>query len=100
MPVHVSVHVDTSVNKHPGAVLDYQFDWGNWLGADTIETSQWSVGTGLTKDSDDNTNSTATVWLSGGTDGTSYQVTNTITTAQGRTESKALTVNVTASGAA
>lgn len=70
----------------PDAVLDYQIDWATWLGTDTIATSTWVVPTGLTKGSDTKTATTATVWLSGGTVGQRYSVTNRITTAGGRTE--------------
>ena len=41
--------------------------------------------TGLTKDSDSKTDSTATIWLSGGTLGKVYEITNKIVTAASRT---------------
>ena len=66
--------------KDPNAVLEYQIDWSSWLGADTIVTSTWTVPTGITKDSSTNTTTTATIWLSGGTAGTRYELTNRIVT--------------------
>jgi hypothetical protein len=87
------------VDKHPVSELDYQFDWSEWLDTDTITSSDWDVPTGLTLADETYNTTTATVWLSGGTNGTTYQVVNTIVTADGRTESKALTVQVTNSGA-
>lgn len=78
--------------KDPDAVLDYQIDWSTWLGSDTIASSSWVIPTGITEDSDSNTTTTATVWLSGGTAGTTYTVTNRIVTAGGRTEDRSLTI--------
>jgi len=41
--------------KDPDAVLDYGFDWSDWLAdGETISTSTWTVETGITKDSDSN----------------------------------------------
>ena len=82
--------------KDPASVLDYTIDWGtNWLAAgETISTSAWTVESGITKDSDSNTTTTATVWLSGGTAGTVYTVTNRITTSAGRTAERSLYIKV------
>ena len=80
--------------KDPQDVLDYQIDWSDWLDTDTISTSAWVVQTGLTKDSSSNTTTTATVWLSGGTNGNQYVLTNTITTANGRTVERSFIVKV------
>ena len=79
-------------NKDPDAVLDYEADWSAWLGSDTIESSSWTVPTGLTKDSEANTTTTATVWLSGGTAETIYDVINRIVTAGGRTEDRTIKI--------
>lgn len=84
-----------SINKDPDATLDYQRDWSAWLAAaddDTIVTSTWIVPDGLTKTDEANTATTATVWLSGGTAGLSYDVVNRIVTAQGRTDDRTLTI--------
>ena len=80
--------------KDPGAVLDYVVDWSVWLGTDTIATSTWTVGTGLTQASASNTTTMATCWLSGGTAGQSYSATNRIVTAGGRTDERTLTITV------
>jgi hypothetical protein len=82
------------VTKDPDGVLDYTFDWETWLGSDTISTSSWVVPTGLTENSDSNTTTTATVWLSGGTAWTWYTVVNRVITAGGRTEDRTLIVLV------
>jgi hypothetical protein len=80
--------------KDPDAVLDYQIDWSTWLGSDTISTSAWTVQSGLTKGSDSKTDTTTTVWLSGGTAGQTYRVTNRIVTAGGRTDDRTFWVVV------
>lgn len=80
--------------KDPEAVLDYAVDWSRWLAGDEIVTSEWTVPSGLTKVSDSKTTTKATVWLSGGTVGQSYTVTNRITTTGGRTEERSFTIRV------
>ena len=82
--------------KDPQAVLDYTIDWTKWLDevGDTIEASTWIVPTGLTKVTETNTNKLATVWLSGGTVGENYTVTNRITTAAGRADDRSITIRV------
>jgi fructosamine-3-kinase len=80
--------------KDPNAVLDYSIDWTRWLAGDQIAASEWIVESGLTKMADSKTSTSATVWLSGGTAGQSYIVTNRITTAAGRTEDRSFTIRV------
>ena len=66
--------------KDPESVLDYGFDWSDWLDTDdTVSTSTWKVPTGITEDSDTNTTTTTMIWLSGGTVGSQYKITNRIT---------------------
>lgn len=80
----------------PDSTIDYQVDWTDWLAAegnDTITGSTWIVPTGLTKNSDTYTTTSATVWISGGTVGTLYTVTNRITTAGGRVEDQSIVLN-------
>ena len=84
-----------TVTKDPNDVLDYLFYWSTWLASgETISTSTWTVDSGLTKDTDSKTDDTTTIWLSGGTAGTSYTVTNRITTSQGRTKDQSMQVSV------
>jgi hypothetical protein len=80
--------------KDPNAVLDYMIDWIRWLSGDQVATSEWLVPTGLTKVADTKTASSATVWLSGGTAGQSYTVTNRVTTTGGRTEDRSFMIRV------
>jgi len=79
--------------KDPDAVLDYQIDWSDWLGTDTISSSSWTVS-GVTKDSDTNTTTTATIWVSGGVVGVTGTAINRIVTTDGRTEDRTLTLTI------
>lgn len=80
--------------KDPAAVLDYQFNWAEWLAEDTIAASTWTADDGLTVASSAFTNVLTTVWLSGGAVGLTYAVTNHITTAGGRTDERTLRIEV------
>lgn len=85
------------VIKDPDAVLDYSVDWSSWLGADEIATSTWEItGTDsdLTVDTDSNTTTATTVWLSGGTLWCEYEVVNRITTTDGRTDDRTISVRI------
>lgn len=85
-------------DKDPNEVLDYKVDWDDddWLNGDTISTSTWIVQSGITKDSDSFTTAVATIWLSGGEAGKSYDITNRITTAASpsRTANRTIEINV------
>jgi hypothetical protein len=75
-----------SFTKDPNDVLDYRWNWVNWLiDGDTIATSTMIPEPGIVVDSDDHDDTSAWVWLSGGTTGQTVRVTNRVTTAQGRT---------------
>ncbi len=80
--------------KDPDSTLDYSIDWTRWLNGDTIVNSTWAVGDGITKSSVTNTTTQATVWLAGGTAGTSYTATNTIITAAGLTVERSIEVTI------
>jgi hypothetical protein len=83
-------------DKDPSAVLDYVFDWSRWLAdSETITTSTITVSSGITLDSSSNTTTTATAWISGGTVGRPYTVTDRIVTNQGRTDDRTITIRVT-----
>jgi hypothetical protein len=84
--------------KDPNEVLDYKFDWATNVLAvgETISTSTVTASAGITKASDSitDTNTTVTVWLSGGTAGQSYTVASRITTSSARTYERTMTVRV------
>lgn len=83
------------LKKDPDAVLDFGFDWSDWLATgETISTSEWTVEDGITKDSDTNDTTKSTIWLSGGTAGITYELTNTITTSASRTDERSMKIRV------
>lgn len=74
-------------SKQPADQLDYDLDFSDWLaGSDTITgvVATSSAPDDLVVISASVTNQTAKVWLGGGTNGQTYKVTATITTAEGR----------------
>jgi hypothetical protein len=90
--------------KDPDEDLDYMI---NWLNSDlplgrrpylseeeVIVTSQWIVPAGLTSHDASATDTTTTIWLSGGSVRSSYTVTNRITTNMGRTVDRSFIVLV------
>ena len=90
--------------KDPDAVLDYKFDWkaltngsgeSDWLqAAETISSHTIDADTGITVDSSalSDTNTSVTVWLSGGTAGTNYAVRCEIETSASRTDERTMTI--------
>lgn len=83
-----------TAEKDPTDIFDYEIDWSDVLGEDTILISKWDIASGLTGVSGSNTSSTTTVWVSGGTAGIDYGVTNEITTTDGRTVARTMLVPV------
>ena len=83
----------TTMTKDPDAVLDYVFDWTDWLEVgETIISNVITVGSGITKDSDSESAGIVTIWLSGGTHGSDYLVACKITTSLDRTDER--TINI------
>lgn len=80
--------------KDPDSVLDFTFDYSAWLDSDTISTSDFTVPSGLTKDSDSNTTTTTTIFLSAGTAFARYEIHNRIVTAGGRTDDRSFVIFV------
>ena len=81
--------------KDPDAILDWHFDWVNWLAAgETISTSTFITTAGITVTSNSSTATNTTVWLSGGTPGQPYRITNRIVTTAGRTDDRSVTIRV------
>ena len=95
-----------NMRKDPDAVLEYKFDLKaltNGSGTEdylqdgeTISSHTVTVDSGLTKDSDSitDTNTSVTVWLSGGTAGQAYTVLLNFTTSDARTDDKIIVVYV------
>jgi hypothetical protein len=77
--------------KDPGATRDYQIDWTQDLASgDTIATATWTVDAGVTKVSESNSTTVATVRVSGGTAGTRYTLKCTATMASGQIDVRRL----------
>ena len=84
------------VVKQPVEVQDYDISFVDWLAAlsDTASTHTVTAETGITVDSSTLTAGVVKVWLSGGTDGTTYKVTAQIVTAGGRTKEDEIKIKV------
>ena len=82
------------IDKDPSAILDYSIDWNDWLSevGDSIASSTWSVPAGLTAGATTHADGITTVWLSGGTAGSDYAVTNRIITSGGRQDERSFIV--------
>ncbi|MBT7081600.1 MAG: hypothetical protein HN842_11825 [Gammaproteobacteria bacterium] len=73
--------------QQPNDVLDYDIDLSEWVATgDTITSTTASADTGLTVSVSNGTTTTPKIWCSGGADGTSYKVTVTVVTNDGRTK--------------
>lgn len=81
--------------KGPADLLDYMIDWSTWIGDDTIAESDWDIDDGIKEESSEFTDTTATIWLSGGTAKVRYYLTNQIVTAAGRKKHKTVSLLVT-----
>lgn len=80
-------------NKDPNEVLDYQLRWTKRIASgDAITASSWTVPDGITKQSDTFTETTTTIWLTGGTDGDEYEFVNRVTTTEGRIMDQSVTL--------
>ena len=82
----------------PDDVLDYAFDWTEWLDGDVITQSVVSVVTDQTNLSPlfevtpaGNTDTGVGFWISGGIRGQRYHVRNRISTFNGRTTDRTMT---------
>jgi hypothetical protein len=85
--------------KDPLEILDYQIDWTARLGpGDSVVSSSWTIGPDamLVPGSSSRTETSTTIWLSGGALGTTYQVMNSVTTAGGRTMDQTVLLKITA----
>jgi hypothetical protein len=80
--------------KDPDEVLDYVVDWQLPLAGDVIDTSSWTLPTGIVSGVQSKTATTTTIWLSGGTAGQDYSILNRITTLGGRTRDQTCTLRV------
>lgn len=81
--------------KDPDATIPYTIDWGtSYLGTATIGTAAWVVPSGLVLGSASYTTDVATAWISGGTVGHTYVVTNRITASNGLIDDRSISIVV------
>ena len=80
--------------KGASDVASYTINWDedDWLGSDTISSSAWTAESGITIDSSSNTTTTTTAFVSGGTAGTNYTITNRVVTSGGVTKDRFLLI--------
>lgn len=81
--------------KDPAARLDYTIDWSAWLEPDDDSITSASVPSppsGLTVQTTTWTATLTTTWISGGTAGTSYDVTVRIETGGGRIDERTIVI--------
>jgi hypothetical protein len=83
--------------KDTDAILDFQFNWAEWLtDNETIEEYEIIImpedEDAIEVDDDEELNGVVTVWLSGGILGRKYSVTCRITTDQGRTDDRTMNI--------
>lgn len=83
--------------KDPGAVLDYAINWaaGYLQSGETLSSSIWTIAPNdMTQNSATSAAGITGITVSGGAAGQIYQLTNRITTSQGRTDERSITVRV------
>jgi hypothetical protein len=79
--------------KKPAAVLDYIWDWTDWLTTtETIASATVTPAAGLTLDSHSETTTAVTAWFSGGTAGKYYLATCHVVSNQGRADDRDLVI--------
>lgn len=84
------------LTKRTNETLDYSLDFSAELAdkGDSAATATWTVPAGIVKTDDALEGGIATVWLSGGTAGTVYQLGCRLLTTAGRIYDRPLTVRV------
>ena len=80
--------------KDPDSTEDYAFNWAPYLGEDVIDTCEFLLPDGLTSTQEFNDDNQATIFVSGGTTGSCYRITNRIVTVGGRTLDKTIKIKV------
>ena len=83
-------------SKQPVEVKDFDIDYSEWLTTgDNVESAPVVVATtGLTVNSVFVNNPRIKIWVAGGTDGTQYKLTVTMTTADGRVKQDEFKIKV------
>ena len=86
--------------KTPGSLVDFAVDWRQWLApGESIATSSWSCTPALPLSAQGEAGGIATTVVGGGVDGTTYRLTNSVTTTGGRQDSRTIVIRCTAARA-
>lgn len=80
--------------KDPDEVISFGVDWSEYLGAETVTSSNWTVPSGVTKVGQTLVGRQANVTISGGTLGAIYRITNRITTSAGETVDQSIDIEI------
>ena len=81
--------------KQPNDVIDYDFDYGDWLvSGDDLQSAAITIDAGITLDSYSVSADNVKVWISGGTDGETYLATCLATTEGGREKEAELKIRI------
>ena len=87
--------MSNSFFKDPDSVLDYKFDWSQWLStSESISTYTVTAPAGITNSTDSSDSDSVTVWLSGGSAGSDYPVACKIVTDSSRTVERTIKIHV------
>lgn len=95
----MTADTDIWVKADPTSVLDYAVDWASkgWLAdGETITNSTWAVPAGITQTvpAPSIAAGKTTIWMTGGTVGETYRITNHITTSAGRQDKRSINIQV------
>ena len=74
------------------SVLNIGLNWADWLETDTITVSEWTADADLTLSRKQNTTTTTSCYVSGGILNKTYQITNKITTLDGKVDTRYVTI--------
>jgi hypothetical protein len=80
--------------KDPDAVLDYVWDWSQWLDGDIILSHNVFAQGGLTVNNTEKVGGTIKAWIKDGIEGIQYWVTCRVTTVGGRTDDRTIQILV------
>lgn len=85
-----------TIEKDPDALLDYSFDFTEYLAPDndSIVSVLFVLEAGLTEEHSSHTPTGAVVWISGGVAGSTMRVTCRITTSGGRVDDRSVFLKI------
>ena len=74
------------------SLLNIGLNWAEWLETDTLILSEWTADAELTLSRKQNTTTTTSCYVSGGILNKTYQITNKITTLDGKVDTRYVTI--------